>query len=366
MAQTTEFPFLKEKTIGILGGGQLARMLGLAAGRLGFSTIILDPAVNCPAAQFANHQIVAKYDDEAALIELAGLCSVVTYEFENVPVASAKTIQNTCAIYPPPLALEISQDRLHEKRFIQSAGLKTAQYIPVANPSEMENATKAIGLPAIMKTRRMGYDGKGQIKLGDNYHKHQSNEINDLLEVDCILEEMVDFECEISIIGARDRDGNTACYDPARNVHLNGILISSTLPCDLAEPIIEAAKTQTAALMAKLDYVGVIGVEFFVTKSGELLINEFAPRVHNSGHWTEAACLVSQFEQHIRAISGLKLGSTARHSDCVMQNLIGEEISNIPALLANPDILAHDYGKQQIRPGRKMGHFTTIFAKELP
>jgi len=364
MVQSAEFPFSKNKTIGILGGGQLARMLCLAAGRLGFHTIVLDPSQFCPAAQFANRQIVANYDDGEALRELAGLCFVVTYEFENVPVASARIIEASCKVYPPTLALETSQDRLHEKRFIQSSGLLTAKYIAVSNEPELKNAIQTIGFPAILKTRRMGYDGKGQLKLEKNQSADIASQISALLEVECVLEQMVDFDCEISIIGARNENGLTACYDPARNEHQNGILVRSTVPCELTQNIIDDAKAQTVTLMNALEYVGVIGVEFFVTKTSQLLINEFAPRVHNSGHWTEAACLISQFEQHIRAITGLPLGSPEYHSNCVMKNLIGEEINDIPALANSQDTLVHDYGKQQVRPGRKMGHVTTIFPKE--
>jgi len=363
MAQLEGFPFPREKTIGILGGGQFARMLAASAGRLGFSTIILDPANNCPAAQFSNAQIIAEYDDDNALDELAEHCSVVTYEFENVPVSSAKILEKSCKVYPRPNALEISQDRLVEKQFIQSAGLKTTACLPVSANKDLKNAILSLGLPAILKSRRLGYDGKGQLLLDKTNSAAMADQIDKILEVDCILEALVEFECEISVIGARDNDGHTACYDPARNSHKNGILLTSSVPCNLPDKITDTARQQTNVLMEKLDYVGVIGVEFFVTRSGNLLINEFAPRVHNSGHWTEAACAISQFEQHIRAITGLTLGSTIAHAECRMENLIGEEITNIGELAQKPDVLIHDYGKQQIRPGRKMGHFTTLYSK---
>lgn len=363
MTVVEDFPFPKEKTIGILGGGQLGRMLASAAGRLGFHTIILDPAVHCPAAQFANRQIVAQYDDEKALIQLASACHVVTYEFENIPVSSAELIENSCRVYPDSHALGISQDRLVEKKFIHSISLKTTAYADVSSISQLMKAAQAIPLPAILKTRRLGYDGKGQIVVTKKDIKVASTELSAMLNTECILEEMVDFDCEISVIAARNSKGQTSCYDPANNTHIEGMLSSSTVPGGLASNIIEEAKTQAIHLLEELQYVGVIGVEFFVTKSGELLINEFAPRVHNSGHWTEAACLISQFEQHIRAITGLPLGSAIRHSNCVMHNLIGDEINNIARLAAEVDTCVNDYGKQESRPGRKMGHVTKIFPK---
>lgn len=360
MTETSDFPFPKDKTIGILGGGQLGRMLAMAAGRLGFYTIVLDPAKHCPASQFTNHQILASYDDPQALKTLAKLCQVVTFEFENIPVASANIIGENGDIFPGPKALEVSQDRLIEKQFIQSAGMETADYSAVSSRAELDTAIEKIGLPAILKTRRLGYDGKGQLRLGKDNLAQQLEALDDILKVECILEKMVDFECEISVIATRNRSGETKCYDPARNTHKDGILVQSQIPCELPDDIIENAKQQAITLMEKLDYVGVIGVEFFVTRSGELLINEYAPRVHNSGHWTEAACLISQFEQHIRAIVDLPLGTTLRHSDCVMENLIGQSIANIPEIAKNPNILIHSYGKPDIRDGRKMGHMTTL------
>ena len=358
--------FSKEKTIGILGGGQLGRMLALAAGRLGFNTICLDPAIDCPASQFTNHQIAAAYDDSDALLELANLCAVVTYEFENIPVASAQLIMSHSKIYPDSFALEISQDRLTEKNFIRDAGMKTADFAPLSSMQELEQAIAITGLPAILKTRRMGYDGKGQIRLTKDNLKDKAQELKVILETECLLEAMVDFECEISVIGARTNKAETTCYDPARNSHSDGILVQSVMPCGLSEEIITNAKSQCIALMDKLDYVGVIGVEFFVLKSGDLIINEFAPRVHNSGHWTEAACLISQFEQHIRAISDMPLGPTQAHSDCEMYNLIGDEIKQIEQLAEKNNCLVHDYGKAEIRDGRKMGHYTLISPKQTP
>jgi 5-(carboxyamino)imidazole ribonucleotide synthase len=356
----------REKTIGILGGGQLGRMLAMAAGRMGFYTIVLDPAAPCPAAQFTNRQIIAEYDDKHALETLAKLCFVTTYEFENIPVSSAKVLQDKCTIYPGVKALETSQDRLVEKNFIQAAGLSTAKFMPVSSRKELNIAIQSIGPSAILKTRRFGYDGKGQIRIDSNNLTGSTEKIDAqidvMLKTECILESMIDFDCEISIIGGRSTTGNTACFDPARNTHKNGILVQSQVPCDVPDVIVVMAKDQTETLMRNLDYVGVMGVEFFVTKSGDLLINEFAPRVHNSGHWTEAACLISQFEQHIRAITGQPLGMPYRHSDCLMQNLIGDSINDIAKFAKIDNTLVHDYGKLEIRAGRKMGHITTITA----
>lgn len=360
-------PLPREKTIGIVGGGQLGRMLAMAAGRMGYYTIVLDPAEPCPTAQFTNRQIIAEYDDRNALESLAESCFVATYEFENIPVTSAQILQDRCKLYPGAKALATSQDRLVEKNFIQAAGLSTAKFMAVSSRQDLDTAIQSIGPSAILKTRRFGYDGKGQIPINDSSRAAATGKIDadigEMLKTECILEAMIDFDCEISIIGARDTSANTACFDPARNSHKNGILVQSQVPCNIPDEITALAKVQTETLMQKLDYVGVIGVEFFVTRSGDLLINEFAPRVHNSGHWTEAACLISQFEQHIRAITGQSLGLPDRHSDCLMQNLIGDQIKDLAQYARRDNTLVHDYGKLEIRDGRKMGHVTTITAR---
>ena len=341
----------------------MARMLAIAAGRMGYNIIILDPQYNAPAAQFSNHHIVASYDDDEALQSLAERCFVVTYEFENIPAASVSLLEQVSTVFPGSNALEISQDRLIEKQFINSIGMKTAAFAPVSDRKSLDTAFDKIGSSVILKTRRLGYDGKGQLGLEPDLIENLKNSIAAILETECIAEKKIDFDCEISVIGARNRNGETACYDPARNTHDNGILAQSVVPSKLPEKILQYGREQTVRLLEELDYVGVIGVEFFVTKSGDLLINEFAPRVHNSGHWTEAACLISQFDQHIRAITGQSLGSTLRHSDCHMQNLIGNSIKQIRTIASRNDTLVHDYGKAEIRQGRKMGHFTTIFHK---
>jgi 5-(carboxyamino)imidazole ribonucleotide synthase len=346
------------KTIGIIGGGQLGRMLAMAAARLNFKTIILEPQPDCPAWQVANAQIVAAYDDPEALAELARSADIITYEFENVPVEAAETLAAAVPVYPPPRALAVSQDRLTEKQFIAGCGIPTAKFIAVDSQSDLEQALLEFGGEGVLKTRRMGYDGKGQ-KV---FRKGVSavGAFDELGGVALILESFVSFDREISIIAARNVGGDFAAYDPAENVHKNGILHTSTLPANIDAATEAAARKAAKAIVDSLDYVGVIGIEFFVNPDGSLIVNEIAPRVHNSGHWTEAACAISQFEQHIRAISDLPLGNPDRHSDCVMWNLIGDDIARLNEWLVRKDAVVHLYGKSEARAGRKMGHVTEL------
>ncbi|KAA0700946.1 5-(carboxyamino)imidazole ribonucleotide synthase [Neorhizobium sp. P12A] len=350
---------MMSQTIGIIGGGQLGRMLAIAASRLNFHTVILEPLDDCPAAQLTNHQIVKAYDDPTGLAELAGLCDFVTYEFENVPVAAAERLAKDVPVYPPPKALEVAQDRLIEKQFINGCGIETARFHAVDSQADLESALQDFGGKGVLKTRRLGYDGKGQ-RIYRSPADNPRSGYDALGGVPLILESFVDFEREISIIAARSVDGTVACYDPAENVHRNGILHTSTLPARISDETAEAAREAAEKILAALNYVGVIGIEFFVLADGSLIANEIAPRVHNSGHWTEAACVISQFEQHIRAIAGLPLGDPARHSDCVMQNLIGDDVLDVPDWLRRPNVLVHLYGKTESRPGRKMGHITQL------
>ncbi|WP_137930840.1 5-(carboxyamino)imidazole ribonucleotide synthase [Mesorhizobium comanense] len=351
-------------TIGIIGGGQLGRMLAIAAARLGYRTVVLEPQADCPAAQVANRQIVAAYDDQAALAELASASAVVTYEFENVPVAAATALAASVPVYPPARALEVAQDRVSEKTFLNGIGIATADFRSVDSDDELTAGLKAFGGSGILKTRRMGYDGKGQRVFRNMETGGFAGTCKAMGNVPLILESFVPFEREISVISARGLDGTIAAYDPAENVHRDGILHTSTLPAAVPPRTAEAARAAAGKILSALDYVGVIGVEFFVLADGSLLANEIAPRVHNSGHWTEAACVVSQFEQHIRAVAGLPLGNPRRHSDCVMENLIGDDVLRVPALLAEPDLMLHLYGKAEARPGRKMGHFTRIGGRQ--
>ncbi len=346
--------------IGIIGGGQLGRMLAMAAARLGYRTIVLEPQADCPAAQVANSQIVAAYDDEAALVELGARADVITYEFENVPVAAARRIEKHTAVLPPPVALEMAQDRLTEKRFLNDLGISTADFLPVDNDAALADGLEKFGGSGVLKTRRLGYDGKGQ-RVFRNATADDCRGVCDAMGgVPLILEALVDFDFEFSIIAARAADGQKRAYDAARNVHRDGILHRSTVPAGLGSEMAETARQAAFSLLDGLDYVGVVGLEFFALADGRVLANEYAPRVHNSGHWTEAACTVSQFEQHIRAIAGLPLGEAARHSDCVMENLIGEDVDKSRQLLGEPELLLHLYGKTEARPGRKMGHFTRL------
>jgi 5-(carboxyamino)imidazole ribonucleotide synthase len=359
-------PLPRGATIGIIGGGQLGRMLAIAAARLGYRTIVLEPQADCPAAQLANRQIVAAYDDPAALDELAGSSAAVTYEFENVPVEAASQLASAVPVYPPPRALEVSQDRVIEKTFLNANEISTAAFRPVDNDGDIRAALEAFGGSGVLKTRRLGYDGKGQRVIRKSDTRNVGGLCAAMGDVPLILEELVPFEMEISVIAARGRDGSVAAYDPARNVHREGILRSSAVPAGVPGRVAEEARRASFALLEALGYVGVIGVEFFVTTDGRILANEFAPRVHNSGHWTEAACVVSQFEQHVRAIAGLPLGDPVRHSDCVMENLIGKDVDRAPELLAEADVMLHLYGKAETRSGRKMGHFTRLLPRTWP
>ena len=349
---------MPDTAIGIVGGGQLGRMLAMAAARLGYRVIVLDPDAACPAAQVANAQIVAAYDDVAALRDLAARTSVVTYEFENVPVAQIRAAVTTVPLYPPAEALEVAQDRVVEKAFLNGIGVATAEWRAIDSVAELGHALVELDGDCILKTRRFGYDGKGQasIRKGGPH----ADVFESLGGVPAILEKKVPFAYECSIIAARGIDGSVVAYDPAENVHRLGILHTSTVPGRVSPQVGEAAKAVAASILAKLGYVGVIGVEFFVQGDDTILVNEIAPRVHNSGHWTEAACVVSQFEQHVRAIAGRTLGSAARHSDCVMENLIGDDVKRVDAILAEPATLLHLYGKPEARPGRKMGHLTRL------
>ena len=347
-------------TIGILGGGQLARMLGMAAAKLGYQTIIFDPDAQAPAAQVASDHMIAKYSDEVALAAFAKHCDVVTYEFENVPVAAAKFINALTPVRPGPQALEAAQDRLVEKNFLGEAGIETAPFMAVNSADDLLAALASFDGNVVLKTRRMGYDGKGQQVLKSVDPISAADIYAPFKGVPIIVEGFVAFAREISVIAARGLDGAIAVYDPAENVHRDGILYTSTVPANASSETLVQAHKAASTILEALEYVGVIGVEFFVMANGGLIANEIAPRVHNSGHWTEAACAISQFEQHIRAITGLPLGNPSRHSDCVMENLIADEIGRMEALCAESQVVVHHYGKSEVRAGRKMGHFTRL------
>ncbi|GGD95109.1 N5-carboxyaminoimidazole ribonucleotide synthase [Aureimonas endophytica] len=354
-------PLPLNAAIGIVGGGQLGRMLALSAARLGYRIVVLDPNRHCAAAQVANEIIVGAYDDAGALAELASRVAVVTYEFENVAVDPMRRIAETVPVLPPPHALEVSQDRVVEKAFLNGIGVATAEWRAVDDVQELDHAFQDLGGDCILKTRRFGYDGKGQATI--RQRSPHAEAFASLGGVSSILEKKVPFDFELSVVAARGADGAIAAFDPAENVHSLGILRTSTVPGRITPELAHAAQAVAARILEHLDYVGVIGVEFFATDGG-LVVNEIAPRVHNSGHWTEAACTVSQFEQHIRAVAGRPLGSPARHADCVMENLIGAEIEQALDRLAEPDTVVHVYGKGDAKPGRKMGHVTRLHRRD--
>jgi len=348
-------------TIGILGGGQLGRMLAMAAARLGFATIIFDPDISAPAAQTASRHIAAPYTDLEALAQFAKACDVITYEFENIPLEAARHLSGLKPVHPPVAALESSQDRLVEKRFINSLGIATAPFFEINGAQDLQAALASAGGRGIVKTRRMGYDGKGQALVESPAAAAQA--WDELGAHPLILEGFVDFALEISVIASRGADGSFRAYEPAMNRHGSGILRMSIVPAPLPGEVMADAVAMAQRIVTALGYVGVIGIEFFVTRDNALMVNEIAPRVHNSGHWTEAACAISQFEQHIRAVSGLPLGQTTRHSDCVMENLIGDDVEKVPGILLEGDAVLHLYGKAEARPGRKMGHVTRLFPR---
>ncbi len=351
-------------TIGLIGGGQLGRMLAMAAARLGFRTVVLDPDANCPAAQVCNLHVIAAFDDPHGLQRLAETSDVITFEFENVDADAIDRLVGETPVHPSTAVLRISQDRLVEKRFLNDAGLATAPFEDCPDSTALQAALFRFGGSGILKTRRFGYDGKGQVRFAGNHSDPSPGEALSMLnDAPAILEGFIDFSCEISVIVTRGQDGTTVCFEPARNVHRDGILATSTVPAGLG-PDVEAAAISAAKRLAdRLGYVGTLGLEFFVASDGALLANEFAPRVHNSGHWTEAAATISQFEMHVRAIAGWPLPQPMRHSDCVMENLIGDAILALPEHADNPNCVIHDYGKAEARAGRKMGHVTAIRAK---
>lgn len=343
-------------TIGILGGGQLGRMLSIAASRLGFKTCIFEPAGDCPASHVANYHFKADYSDTDALTKFANACDVITFEFENIPTDALDIIEAITPIHPNRAALATSQDRFSEKNFLTRIGLQTAPYAAVETGEDLEQAIDQIGIPAILKTRRMGYDGKGQSRLMSPDDAVQA--MTDMAGAPAVLEGFINFSVEVSVIGTRSANGAISCFDPGENVHRNGILHTTTVPAKLTRAQRTDAVLLTANILNALDYVGTMGVELFVTPTG-FIVNEIAPRVHNSGHWTQAGCAIDQFEQHIRAIAGWPLGDGSRHSNVIMENLIGDDVNRLPDI-AKTNTAIHLYGKADAKLGRKMGHINTV------
>jgi 5-(carboxyamino)imidazole ribonucleotide synthase len=342
-------------TIGIIGGGQLGRMLAMAAARLGLKTSIYNDTLDAPAFQVTDRSVVAAYDDLDALAAFAHGCDAVTFEFENLPAHAIAHLESLVPVRPGAAALAITQDRLTEKSFVETLGLKTAPFFEVSSEAKARTAFAMVGGRGIIKTRRFGYDGKGQAKVAS---ADETAAAVAKFKAPAILEGFVDFTFEASVIAARGADGAFAAFDPPENSHENHILRRSTVPSRLNPAQVAEAKAIARKIGDALDYVGVFAVELFVAADGTLLVNEIAPRVHNTGHWTIEACACSQFEQHIRAVAGWPLGDPARHADAVMENIIGAEADAWESLARSGAL--HLYGKAQARLGRKMGHVTRL------
>lgn len=361
-------------TVGILGGGQLGRMLTLAAAELGLKTHIYAPEADSPAFDVCAEKTCAPYEDEDALKRFAETVDLVTYEFENVPARTAAILAALRPVRPGPSALAVSQDRLHEKDFLASLGIATAPYTRVDDAGALARAVAQFGRPSLLKTRRFGYDGKGQAMIREG--SDIAATFRSLGGTPAILEGLVPFLKEVSVVAARGLDGEFIAYDVAENIHTNHILSTSRVPAAILPETANAAVAATRSVADALDYVGVLAVEMFVCAappggkqdmSEILLVNEIAPRVHNSGHWTQNGALTSQFEQHIRAIAGWPLGAPKRHGRAVeMRNLIGEDAIAYESLLREKGACLHLYGKSSIRPGRKMGHVTRILWEPEP
>ncbi len=348
--------------IGILGGGQLGRMLAMAAAKLGLKVHVFAPEADSPAFEVAAASTVADYRDPEALARFARTTKLVTYEFENVPAETAALLARHCPVRPGALALETAQDRLVEKRFLQSLGLRTAPFRPVDDAQGLARALDELGRPSILKTRRFGYDGKGQRMIRDGA---DASETFATFGQPSILEGLVRFDREVSLVAARGLDGSFSAYELNENDHADGILARTRLPARVEPPTESAAAAIAQSIADALDYVGVLTVELFVVRDGDsgresLVVNEIAPRVHNSGHWTIEGAATSQFEQHIRAVCGWPLGSTRRLGPIDMRNLIGADAHDWRAILAQEGASLHLYGKRDARAGRKMGHVTRV------
>jgi len=353
--------FQPGSTIGILGGGQLGRMTALAAAQLGYRCHVYCPEPHSPAFDVAAGHTQAPYEDESALAGFVTAVDLITFEFENVPSRSAEMLSALKPLRPAPHVLAIAQDRLKEKDFLASIGVPTTRYQEIARAESLERAVRDIGRPAILKSTRYGYDGKGQVRIDADTNleaawRAMGGGIG-------ILEAFVDFALEASVIVARGVEGQMASYVPVENQHRNHILDTTIAPARISAPVAMRAEAIARHIAEELKLVGVLAVEMFVTPRGDVLVNELAPRPHNSGHWTLDGCITSQFEQFVRAIAGLPLGSPNAHSDAVMKNLLGEEVERWAEILAEPGAKLHLYGKREARPGRKMGHVTRLSPK---
>jgi len=358
----TMSPLPPNATIGLVGGGQLGRMSALAAARLGYRCHILTREVDSPATQVSHAVTISDYSDPVSLRAFAAAVDVISFEFENVSAEGLDLLASLRPVRPAPSVLRISQDRIEEKTFLNNAGVATAPWVSVTSPDELTAAVRRLGLPAVLKTTRLGYDGKGQAML---------RSVDDLEAAwarlhpkPLVLEGFIDFAQEVSVVIARGADGAVACFDAVENRHRDHILDVTLAPARISQPIAQAAQVIARRVVEALDLIGLLAVEMFLDKTGALLVNEIAPRPHNSGHWTIDACPASQFELHIRAIADLPLPLATRHSDAVMKNLIGPEgVALWSAALATPGIIPHLYGKAEALPGRKMGHVTRLFPR---
>ena len=354
------FPLPPNAPMGIVGGGQLGRMNAIAAARLGYRTHILTPEPDAPAAQVASTVTLADYEDRAALIRFADAVDVITFEFENVSAEGLDLLAGHTPVRPGPDILRTSQDRIAEKSFLNEAGISTAPWASVTSIDDLRDAIARIGLPAVLKTTRLGYDGKGQALIRSAGEAELAFTLLDPKPL--ILEGFVDFAAECSAIVARGADGQAVAFDTVENRHRNHILDLTLAPAPFDPAIRDEASAMALRVAERIGLVGLLAVEFFIDRDGKVLANEIAPRPHNSGHWTIDACPESQFDLHIRAVAGLPLPEAVRHSDAVMKNLVGpEEIDLWPELLATQGLIPHHYGKTAARPGRKLGHATVLF-----
>ncbi len=352
---------LPGSSIGILGGGQLARMLALAAKPMGYRVIVLDPDPNCPASSVSDEVIAANFDDVVALEKLASLCDVVTLEFENVPASGLAILEARVPLRPSARVLEIARDRILEKQFLNDIGVQTAPWAAVQVMDDLEPAIGRVGLPAILKTATLGYDGKGQVRVTN---LEEAKTAFSRFGMNCVLEGLVQFDLEISVIVARSSRGEVLAFHPFENSHQNGILDVTTIPANTSNNLSNDAEKIALEIAAKLEVIGLLTIEMFVAKDARVLVNELAPRPHNSGHLTIEACPTSQFEQAIRAVCGLPLGNITPHSPTAMVNLLGDlwqkAVPNWNAALEIPNTHLHLYGKSEARAGRKMGHITVL------
>jgi 5-(carboxyamino)imidazole ribonucleotide synthase len=345
-------------SIGIIGGGQLGRMMIHAASRMGYKSVVFCDKKESPAYHVANYSITASYEDQDALKRFAELSDVVTFEFENIPHKTVQLLEKWTLVRPNWEALHISQNRLREKDFVKALGIGTVKYKRITNLESLTSSVKEIGIPSLLKTTELGYDGKGQFVI--KTFSELENIWKKFSAPEGIVEQLVPFKMELSVVAARGSTGEYKPFAPVQNIHKDGILDTTIAPAEISQSLIQRALEISQNIMDQLNYVGILAVEMFVTQEDQILVNEIAPRPHNSGHWTLDACCTNQFEQHIRAICGLPLGDPTWHTKAVMKNLIGIEVNNWKSYLAHSSVKLHLYGKDDCKPGRKMGHVTEL------